>query len=182
VGTARRALAVEADGRFLVAPDNGVITLAWASAGERRAVEILDVEPPVPGGSDTFHGRDVFAPAAAHLSAGGALDGLGGPVADPLLTPIAEPVPSEEGLRGEVVHVDRFGNLVTNLPGSWGRAFATVEIAGRSLALSRSYGHAGEGQVLALVNSDGLVEVAVWDGSAAEVLSAGLGAPVLLRH
>ncbi len=170
VGTARRAVAVEADGRLGVAPDNGVLTMVLEEAERWRAVA-LEI-PPV--ASTTFHGRDVFAPAAARLAAGAALDDLGEPVDDLVMLPGRGASPE----RGVVRTVDRFGNLVTDLPGSAWRRGAEVEIAGRSVPCAGTYGDVAPGELLALVGSDRTVEIAVRDGSAAAALGVGVGTSV----
>lgn len=178
VGTERRPMAVGAGGRFVVAPDNGVVSRVLRSAPEWRAVEITGVEPPAGTVSETFHGRDVFAPAAARLATGHRLESLGPPLSDPVRLSLPEPTRDGDAARGRVIAVDRFGNLVTNIPGSWAAPGATVRMAGREAVLLPSYGHADPGGLLAVVNSDGRVEVAVRDGSAAAVLGAGVGAAV----
>lgn len=175
VGTARRALACEADGRFVVAADNGCVSRVLEEAARWRAVEVAHVLPPAgarSGRSATFHGRDVFAPAAAHLAAGGSLDGLGPPLEGPVR--LEEPPPREEddGGWGVVVAVDRFGNLLTNVPGEWLDGASAVEVAGAEVPVARTYGDVARGALLALVSSDGRVEIAVRDGSAAERLGA----------
>lgn len=179
VGTRRRALAVEAEGRFGVGPDNGLLRPLLRVDGA-RCVEIRSVEPPGPL-SRTFHGRDVFAPAAAHLAAGGTLDALGPRVADPVLPPTP---PGPEGgpgrAVGRVVSVDRFGNLATDLPGGWLRGVAMVEAGATRVAVARTYGDVARGEGLAVVGSDGNVEVAVRDGSAADAFGLGPGARVAL--
>jgi S-adenosylmethionine hydrolase len=166
VGTERHALACAASGRFLVGPDNGVLT--W-----RR----LGVTGPV---APTFHGRDLFAPAAAQLASGRALEELGAVVGDPVL--LAEPsaIADGAGARGEVVAVDHFGNVTTNIPGSWGAPGDVVEVAGRRLELLGTYGDAPAGGALALVDSEGWIEIAVRDGSAARLLGVAEGAPARL--
>ena len=183
VGTARRPLACEADGRLLVAPDNGVLSRVLAATGRWRAVEIKNAASPVlasDGASATFHGRDVFAPAAAFLAAGGDLSALGPPLLNPVL--FAEPSPLREagGGRGVVVAVDRFGNLLTNLPGSWLAGADSALVATRRVPVVRTYGEGPPGGLVALVSSDGRVEVAVRDGSAADALAAGPGTEVEL--
>lgn len=181
VGTERRPLALEADGRYVVAPDNGVASFVVASAGHCRIREIRHVDPPLPGDpSTTFHGRDLFAPAAGFLAAGGALDRLGPAVDDPLVLEGPHPYRERDQAVGEVVRVDRFGNLITNLPGEWAEAYGMAEIEGRSIPFVTAYGFGDPGSPLAVVNSDRLVEVAVRDGSAADVLRAGVGTPVRL--
>lgn len=174
VGSPRPAIAVASDRRFLVGPDNGVLSPALLVAGARV------VSLPVPAfASATFHGRDVFAPAAALLAAGTPLDALG-PVHD---TPVVRRTPEAKRLPdgsvvGEVIAVDRFGNLITNLMAPRG---GVVEIAGHTVPLVRAYADVPTGALAALVGSSGLVEVAVRDGSAARLLSAARGVAVVLR-
>lgn len=175
VGTGRKALAVESDGRFALGPDNGVLSPAMLLPGA-RAVSI-DVPP---GASPTFHGRDVFAPAAVRLMRGDALETLGAPFHEAMVrrTPEAQRR-ADGGQDGQVLSVDRFGNLITNLTGRGG---GTVELAGKLLRLSRTYGDVSEGELLALIGSHGLIEVAVRGGNAARTLNVGRGASVTLRR
>lgn len=126
VGSERRALVCEMDGRFVVAPDNGLITHALLAATERRVCAMESSRPSSDTPDDlagrldqisaTFHGRDVFAPAAARILGGTPLDDIGKPVHDPVL--IDYPAVDRNGTRllGVVVHIDRFGNLITNIP------------------------------------------------------------------
>lgn len=175
VGTARKAIAVESDGRFAVGPDNGVLSPAMLLPGARA------VALPVPhGAAPTFHGRDVFAPAAVRLLNGTPFDELGTPYSDAALrrTPEAQRRP-DGGQDGIVIAVDRFGNLITNLTA---RGDGTVEIAGKLLRIVRTYGDVTEGELLALVGSHGLLEVAVRGGHAARTLAIGRGAHVTLRR
>jgi S-adenosylmethionine hydrolase len=174
VGSARAAIAVASDGRFLVGPDNGVLSPALLLAGARV------VALPVPVyASATFHGRDVFAPAAARLATGEPLDALGPTYESPIIrrTPEAKRL-ADGGVAGEVITVDRFGNLITNLLAPRG---GVVEIAGRAVPMVRAYADVASGALAALVGSSGLVEVAVRDGSAARLLSAARGTLVVLR-
>lgn len=174
VGTDRPALAVGSDERFLVGPDNGVLSPALLIAGAR--VVILDVPP---GASASFHGRDVFAPAAAALALGGELRSLGTDMANPRIRRTPEPQRTGDGgLLGEVIVIDRFGNAITNIVGV--RA-GTVEVAGLSLPLRRTYGEGAIGAPIAIVGSSGLIELAVRDGSAARVLHLTRGSAVLFR-
>lgn len=198
VGTARRAIAVEAGGACFVAPDNGL--LSWALlhlgrtgradvrvAGEAlllgagaRAVQLADPRwwrQPV---SPTFHARDLFGPVAAHLSRGVPLAELGTPLDRLALLPFPEPERRPDGtLRGEVVHVDRFGNLITNLAGPLVPADAVVAVGGRRIVgLVPTFG-AGRGLV-ALVGSSGLVEIGLVNGSAASALGVRPGAEVIV--
>ncbi|MSR23310.1 MAG: hypothetical protein EXR92_07200 [Gemmatimonadetes bacterium] len=181
VGTARRALAVEADRRFLVAPDNGVLSWVFEEADALRMVEITRPEYMRPWPSHTFHGRDVFAPAASFLARGLHLSRLGPVVDDPVR--ITEPeLELEEGaIVGRVVSMDRFGNLVTNLDGGRLEEAEGVEVGGRTIPVVKTYGEGKPREVVALMNSDGRLEVAARDTSAAELLNAGVGTPVRVR-
>ena len=207
VGTARRALAVDADGRLLVTPDNGVLTRVLDSAGEWTAVEARNEAFWGRERSRTFHGRDLFAPVAGHLARGVALESLGPEVTDPVR--LEEPAPSytSRGIVGEVVVVDRFGNLITNIPASAvaslseGRAGSEiVAIVGGEgsgapggggdegdgenaprLHLADTYASVQPGRLTALINSAARLEVAVRDGSAARLLDAGRGMRVEVR-
>lgn len=170
VGTSRRAVAVAAGGRFGVGPDNGVFTHVLTKAGSWKAVE-LEISPEA---SSTFHGRDVFAPAGARLAAGESLESLGRAVDDLMLLP----EPTAAVGRGSVQTVDRFGNLVTDIPADALGTGTEVEIGGRRIPAARTYGDVTPGRLVALRGSDGTVEVAVRDGSAASALGVGVGASV----
>jgi S-adenosylmethionine hydrolase len=176
VGTGRAALAVESDGRFLVGPDNGILSPALLFLGA-QTVSI----PIPPHASPTFHGRDVFAPAAALLAAGAKLSAAGVPFAGAVIRRTPEPVRDIDGsVRGEVITVDRFGNAVTNLLGAAVRGGA-IEVAGRAVPLRRTYAEAAPGALSAVAGSTGLIEIAIRDGDAARSLGIGRGTPVLLR-
>ncbi|RMG88808.1 MAG: hypothetical protein D6708_10915 [Candidatus Dadabacteria bacterium] len=179
VGTDRPALAVRTDRHWFVAPDNGL--LSFLPEGEIR--EIRRIENPdlwLHPVSATFHGRDVFAPVAAHLAAGIAPERVG-PLADGLKRlAFPRPRPTPEGLEGEILGFDRFGNAFTNLrrPGAAGRA---VGVAGRELSLLRTYAEAAPGQPLALWGSSDRLEIAVRNGSARRDLGLERGDRVVLR-
>jgi hypothetical protein len=176
VGSERAALAVSADGRFLLAPDNGVLSAALLTEGA-RAVS-LAVPPEA---SPTFHGRDVFAPAAAALATGTVATQLGLPFDRPVVVEWPVPVRDPQGhLQGEVLVIDRFGNAITNLPapGRGARvAFNTCE-----LPLVRTYADVALDQPLALAGSSGLVEIAVREGSAARRFALRRGTRVVLHE
>ena len=182
VGTPRRALAVRADGRYLVGPDNGLLTLALGPGGW-SAVSLTAPEYRLPSVSRTFHGRDIFAPAAAYLAAGVPMERLGPPVTDP--TRLTLPGCHLEGgwLVGEVLGADRFGNLVTSIPAARletlpGQGAAVAEVSGRVLRVVGSYDEGDEGLPAAIVGSTGRLEVFVKAGSARDVLAAGRGTAV----
>lgn len=181
VGTARRAVAVRSrSNSCFVGPDNGVLLGALEADPPVAAVELSEPRfwrtfTP----SATFHGRDVFSPVAAHLARGVALESLGSAVAPGELVKLELP-PCElisGGARGAVQAVDRFGNLISNVPepllvhrGAW-----SVSIAGRRVAGHRTYADVLFHQVLALVGSHGFVEIAVHGGDAQGVLGARVG-------
>jgi S-adenosylmethionine hydrolase len=174
VGTERAALAVASDERFLVGPDNGVLSPALLIAGAR----VVALEAP-PHASATFHGRDVFAPAAARLASGTSVESLGFAFAQPRIRRTPEPRRTGDGaLLGEVISIDRFGNAITNLVGL---RTGTVEAAGLSLPLRRTYGEAPVGAPIAIVGSSGLIELAVRDGNAARTLRLTRGSAVVYR-
>ena len=181
VGTSRRALcAVDGDGRTFVGPDNGLFTPFLGPAA--RAFEIA------PGGAvpaprtATFHGRDLFAPAAAHLARGGDPGALGPAVPDPvrLAWPAAQVGRGE--LRGEALAADAFGNLVTSIRAAdlVGVEVARATAGGRPARWVRTFGEGEPGELLAMVGSGGRVEVAVREGSAAVALGGTRGIPVRL--
>jgi S-adenosyl-L-methionine hydrolase (adenosine-forming) len=174
VGSTRRAIAVVSDGRMLVGPDNGLLSPALLIAGARA------VSLPIPRtASATFHGRDVFAPAAAALARGTPLDALGTPVDDPVVRRTPEAHRRTDGsIEGQVIAIDRFGNAITNLVGRLG---GVVEIDGASLPLRRSYSEVDPGAPAAIVGSTGLVEIAVREGSGAARFGLARGSRVVLR-
>ena len=169
VGTARRALAASAAGHLFVAPDNGLLSFL---PDDTRWVE-LDVPA---GASPTFHGRDVFAPAAARLVTGASLDELGSPAPDVVRSPL--PVPAWDGAAwvGEVVYVDRFGTLVTNLPADAVQPGVRLVAGDREVGpLRRTFGDVDPGHLVAFVGSGGTIEIAARNGSATRLLGAGVG-------
>lgn len=178
VGTGRRALAAWLDGRFLVAPDNGVATLALQRANQWTAVSVHHEKYVEGERSATFHGRDVFAPVAAHLARGVRVEELGPPLEDPVRLDLPRPVRHGAAARGEVVAIDRFGNAVTNVPGEWLGPGARIEVGRLAVEVRRTYGEVAPGEPVAVVNSDGLLEIAVRGGAAAERLGIGRGEAV----
>ena len=201
VGGARRALAArlrpqagEASGPLVVCPDNGLLTLLVRSPGVAEARSITSPAFRRESLSPTFHGRDLFAVAAARLAAGEPLAATGPPVTQPVELPIAEPQRLEDGtLRGAVIHLDRFGNAITNLTVALleaeraeraEQAERAIELwcGGHTLPLVRTYADAAPGEPLALIGSSGLLEIAVREGSAAARLALARGSAVELRR
>jgi S-adenosyl-L-methionine hydrolase (adenosine-forming) len=181
VGTARRGLVVtDADGRRLVGPDNGVLSPALGRGARVQALAEHGVLPPPR--SATFHGRDLFAPAAAYLARGGTAAALGPEVADPVLLAWPGAVREDGQVRGITLAADPFGNLTTSIRAAdlGGAAVVEVDVAGRQARFVRTYGEAERGELVALVGSGGRVEVAVREGSAARSLGGGRGLGVRL--
>lgn len=172
VGTGRRALAAEARGHFFVAPDNGILTSLPEDA------EFVSLPVP-PSAAPTFHGRDVFAPAAARLAMGVSLDELGDPITDPRQSPLPEPREDGIALLGEVIYVDRFGTLVSNIKAEDVDAGVRIVVEGNDVgSVRRTFGDVEPGQLVAYAGSGGEVEIAVRGGSAARLLGVGVGAEV----
>jgi hypothetical protein len=183
VGTTRRGLVVVGERALFVGPDNGLFTPFLDEGGwgafelEAPAYRLRDV-------SRTFHGRDVFAPAAAHLAAGVAPERLGPPVSDPVRLPWPTVREAAGTVAGTVLHVDRFGNLVTSIRAETFGTFSgvTVRMSGRALPFVGTYGDLEPGQAGALVGGSGRLEIAVREGSAATRLKASRGTPVVVSR
>jgi S-adenosylmethionine hydrolase len=176
VGGSRRPMALRSGRLTFVGPDNGLFT-PWLPGD--AAVELAAPEYRLPRVSSTFHGRDVFAPAAAHLAAGVLLERLGPPLGNPVrLEPPRARTFQDGTIEGEVVYVDHFGNLITNIAGVSG---GSAQVRGRDLPLRATYGAVAAGELLSLLGSDGWLEVAVRDGSAALALGIADGEPVTWR-
>ena len=199
VGTSRRPILLQTPHGSFVGPDNGLLS--------RVLSEYLSDPPPTPGivkvppvlrafhltnqdywlhpVSSTFHGRDIFTPVAAHLSLGIAPESLGKPTAELAWLPLPQPRITPEGIGGEIIYRDVYGNLISNIPAILldGRAVGEIRIRGRVIRrLSRTFNDAPPSapppQLAALYGSHGYLEVAVPNGSAAASLSAGPGEPV----
>jgi S-adenosylmethionine hydrolase len=188
VGTSRLPIAIDtrAGARF-VGPDNGVLHLAANEAGIRRIVELRASKYRLKEITATFHGRDIFAPAAAWLSSGTPITSLGPTLAG--MTPLSIEAPTRSGqtLAGKVIYIDGFGNLVTNIDRATLDAFAAsfrvprlsvTIVNGTSMEIVQAYGDVPTGVPLATLGSFGLLEIAVRDGSAASVFGLDEGAPV----
>lgn len=201
VGTKRLALAIEAGGYFFVGPDNGLFSLVLAEESNRKA---RSLENPaywhtVSGGTEygkagdngistTFHGRDIFAPVAAHLAKGIDPRDLG-PESKPIISAWTTPVLEGEELEGEVIHIDRFGNCITNIARGDIEAFAPqsewqriIELNGEGAAgrvgFAKTYGEVAPLSGLALIGSSNRLEVAVNQGDAAKALGIAPGSRV----
>jgi S-adenosyl-L-methionine hydrolase (adenosine-forming) len=183
VGTARRGLAVAAGGVLCVGPDNGLFTPMFERR-DWRAFELTAPEYRLRAVSRTFHGRDIFAPAAAHLALGLPPERLGPRVDDPVRLSWPTVREAHGAVAGTVLHIDRFGNLVTSIRAEAFESFGqvTVRFGGRALPFVGTYGELTPGQAGALVGGSGRLEIAVREGSAALRLRARRGAPVVVSR
>jgi S-adenosylmethionine hydrolase len=192
VGSERRALAGEAGGYRFVGPDNGILSHVLAEHPQARLHAITNAGLFRHTVSATFHARDVFGPVAGQLAAGLSLESVGPPVVDPMrlrLPAVSSPGPGE--WEAAVLHVDRFGNLTTNLTRAELDAILAsvggdptelvVVVEGIVMPLVRTYADVPDGEALALVGSSERLEIAVAGGNAARQLGAGQGAPVRVR-
>ncbi len=181
VGSARRAIALQAGETIFVAPDNGVLSLAIRNS--QFAIRCAHLNNPaywLPRVSHTFHGRDVFAPVAAHLSLGVPLEALGDPIDDWVRLPRASALRAGDAIAGRVVHIDRFGNIVTNIGeemlSGMDRGRLVVHIGGRVVrGVKSTYADAARGELVALISSSWHLEVAMRDGNAAEAVGVRIG-------
>jgi hypothetical protein len=180
VGSKRAAIAIRAGGYFFVGPDNGVLS---AAADNFDSIEVRSIENPAcfrSGVSTTFHGRDVFAPAAARLSLGFAYDDLGPkrPEMVRLAMPVAE---TRDGkIIGTILYIDRFGNLITNISPSLITSSASLQIGDNAIPVCSCYADVVEGKLLAIVGSCGFIEISVNLGNAAKKLGLRVGDRLLI--
>lgn len=186
VGGERKPILVETEDYLFVGPDNGLFSLAARSFGMKKAIELTEKRFFLPEVSSTFHGRDIFGPVAAHLAAGAAPDAFGKELGKIRALDIPRPEAGDGGVSGEVIYVDSFGNLISNIRKEDIEAFSgagcEVLINGAVLkGVRKTYGMAAEGAALALIGSSGYLEVAVNSGSATSALCAGVGGKVKVR-
>ncbi|MGO9020329.1 MAG: S-adenosyl-l-methionine hydroxide adenosyltransferase family protein [Syntrophobacteraceae bacterium] len=186
VGTERGAVAIRTGSCFLVGPDNGLFSLILRkeTGWEARMLENRHYRrSPL---SSTFHGRDLFAPAAAHIACGVPFDTLG-PACDPVSPHWGEPSIGKGVVNGEIIHIDRFGNAITNVLSETLEKQAPLEkwtiTAGKSAisSIEQTYGRVGTGEPLALTGSTGFIEIAINQGNAASELELDPGAKVAFR-
>jgi S-adenosylmethionine hydrolase len=185
VGGERRPLLIEAAGRWLIGPDNGLFSRTIDRLGGTPCVRHL-TEPRfwLPEVSATFHGRDLFAPVAAHLARGTDPGAFGVTVDEWVKLPHRSAVCWRERCAGEVQFVDDFGNLITNIPQGLVKSLPARAVLGGGepvcLSWVRTYADAAPGELVTLFSSDGYFEIAVVQGNAAERLGAAVGTPIEL--
>jgi len=175
VGTHRKPMAAEVDGHFYVGPDNGLFSLVFSEAEERgvgcRFYTLDKPEYWLPEVSRVFHGRDIFAPAAAHLASGVPLEKIGTPFTDPTRLSNPEPRRQSNGWLGEVLTIDNFGNIATNIRSKHlqGNEKCTIKIAGQTITgLIQTFEDRPDGELAAMIGTDNDLIVAVVKGNAAE--------------
>lgn len=185
VGTKRRAIAVRTADYTFVGPDNGL--LSWALAGQKvQAIHALE-NPDyfLPNVSSTFHGRDIFAPVAAHLSKGVRLSRLGPRQENLIRLPWPEPIRSPTRIQGEVLYIDRFGNAITNVRAEMLNAFKSKPALflnrKRLCFVAAAYQAVPAGRLAAVLGSSGFLEIAVNGGSAGKRLGLRVGTKIAVR-
>jgi len=191
VGTSRRPIIVETERSLYVGPDNGLLILAAQNEGVRHVYEIANSKYMLKRVSRTFHGRDIFSPAAAHLANGVEPSEFGPIIQDPVKPSFSAPNIQEETIMGEVIHIDGFGNIITNISEknlkavgiSEGMDFS-VQLNGEQLILKlcSSYGEVPRNAFLSIIGGTGFLEISVNQGNASEILGVKTGVPVVLRH
>jgi S-adenosylmethionine hydrolase len=205
VGSTRRAIAAQADDYFFVAPDNGVLSYILDEADSKSVVELTNPAYQLIPVSNTFHGRDIFAPAAAHLAAGVAISAFGSPV-EHVVQPLNLPL-KIEGIQisGQIISADHFGNLITSIgefhwtddnhlelnprfgkplekPVRLAADKVTISVNDQQLTgIHRMYGATQPGDLMMLVGSGGYLEIAINQGNAAQHLKVASGTPVVLQ-
>ena len=182
VGTKRRPIGARLGDQYFIAPDNGLLTPLILDAEQNGdPLEFVHLDNPkywLPKVSNTFHGRDIFAPTGAHLAAGVPLSELGTPITDSIRLDMPRPEKTENGWRAHVTIIDIFGNLTTDLPAEAleGRRDVLIKIQGHEIdGIIESYGHREVGDLVAVVDSEYYIEIAEVNGSAARTLRSQIG-------
>jgi len=188
VGTARRPIAARLGEYYFVGPDNGVITmLLHRIEGENKRVQFVHLNQAhywLPEVSNVFHGRDIFAPCTAHLAAGVPLEDLGDPLKNVFRLDFPQPERFEFGYRAQVIHLDHFGNISTNvrLEHLKGHKVGSVHLNGFNIpGLVRTFGDRSPGDLVALFGSTGNLIISIVNGNAAQHLNASVGHVVDIR-
>ena len=193
VGSKRRAIVCQTDNAFFVCPDNGILSYLLQEiedCDEQQAyvVEIQNRDYCLPEVSQTFHGRDIFAPVAAHLSLGVLLDDIGPPIHNLIQFPMPPLTISDDKLVGAIIKVDSFGNAITNISESAltrlkdGPTGYEISVGNTRLKrINRAYAESAIGAPLAIIGSTGMLEIAVNGGSAEQILELKQGDAVIIR-
>lgn len=182
VGTNRRPIALRLGGYYFVGPDNGLFSPVIREARKSNdPVQIIHLNRPqfwLPQPSYVFHGRDIFAPVAAHLASGVPLEALGDPIDDPVLIELDEPVRTPKGWIGKVIAIDHFGNLSTNIMDTHLAEMEqiTINVAGYTInGLVKTFGERPPGELIALIGTDHDLSISVVNGNASSLLGVKVG-------
>lgn len=185
VGTDRKPIVLKVEDQYFVGPDNGIFSLLYDEF-KYKAIKLTNQKYWRKERSRTFHGRDIFAPVAAHLSNGVSLKELGDPVKDLVTYHWAVPIGDKDGLQGWVIHIDRFGNLITNiseelLEETIGRRKVRIYVGNTMVDhLVNTFGDVLPGEPAAFIGSSGMLEIGINKGNAAKMLSVDKGAQISL--
>ncbi len=185
VGTDRNAVAVNIEDQYFVGPDNGIFSLL-TQEHDYTAVRLNNEQYWRDEMSKTFHGRDIFAPVAAHLSEGVPMEELGEPLDELVTYRWTVPIADKDGLEGMVIHIDKFGNLVTNISSTQiedviGDKSVKIYVGNTILdEIVTTFGAVAEGEPMAFIGSSGMLEVGINKGNAQEMLSVQKGAQISL--
>lgn len=180
VGSARRPLLIDSNGQYLIGPDNGVLSLALNDKRAHRVVQLSNPVYHLRPTSATFHGRDIFAPVAAYLSLGINAAAFGEAIDDFIRLTWPAVTKSAQSIEGEIIYIDGFGNLYTNIQerelATFPQPDLTVAMGDVAIhGLARNYDAGANGRFIALVNSWGLLEIALYKDSAARRCEAKIG-------
>ncbi len=182
VGTERRSIVVETNAGFLVGPDNGVLMLTGQNQGIKHIYQIVNTQLMLSKVSSTFHGRDVFAPTAAYLDKGMTAQKIGPEITDPATPTYAKVKRTDKTLSGEILHIDGFGNIITNITRKEVATQRTLKInfpkATLQTVFVQTYAEAKPKEPLALIGSHGFLEIALNQGNAAEKFCAKTGGSI----
>ena len=171
VGSERKPIIVQTEEGIFIGPDNGVFSFVLKESKSVNVFEITNSEFMLQDLSNTFHGRDIFAPAAAHLSLGVDIKDFGEVIKNPVSFEIREPVIKGDEIVGEVIYVDSFGNLITNIPGALLKEYSKIQIGEFVIdSVAISYQDIEKGKLLAIIGSFGFLEISVNQGSAADII------------
>lgn len=185
VGTSRNAIALRLENQYFIGPDNGIFSLLTDDK-EYEAVRLTNRSFWRANPSNTFHGRDIFAPVAAHLASGVPLEELGESVDELVTYRWAEPIADKDGLQGWVIHIDKFGNLITNLPHALikdviGDKEVKIYVGTTILhEVVSTFGSVPEGEAAAFIGSSGMLEIGINKGNAQQMLGVQKGAQISL--
>lgn len=185
VGTDRNAIALQVEDQYFVGPDNGIFSLLTEEK-DFRAVRLTNKQYWRDDLSNTFHGRDIFAPVAAHLSRGVKLEDLGEPLGELMTYRWTVPIADKDGLEGMIIHIDKFGNLITNIPESLldeviGDKSVKIYVGNTILRdIESAFGAVAEGEPVAYIGSSGMLEIGINKGDAEEMLGVQKGAQISL--